>query len=109
MDIDNCRPRECEFTFPRAGRGLAPRGFRFRESVRGTARATEFVKIARTFHTPLSEDIPVMSSRHRRNEAKRLILADRYASTDNGVKLNRLRRRRSPIGTLSRHRSFETF
>jgi len=56
---------------PLAGGGAAR--FSFDDLCRKPLGATDFVKIARTFHTLVIEDIPAMSQEHR-NEAKRFIL-----------------------------------
>jgi cell division protein ZapE len=56
---------------PRAGGGAAR--FTFAELCQTPLGASDFVRIARTFHTVVVEEIPVMTEMHR-NEAKRFIL-----------------------------------
>lgn len=68
---------------PRAGGGAAR--FSFEDLCVKPLGATDFVKIARTFHTIIVENIPVMS-RERKNEAKRFILLI-DTLYDNAVKL----------------------
>jgi cell division protein ZapE len=68
---------------PRAGGGAAR--FSFADLCQQPLGATDFVRIARSFHTLVLDDIPQLSDLHR-NEAKRFIL---LVDTlyDNGVKL----------------------
>jgi cell division protein ZapE len=68
---------------PRAGGGAAR--FTFADLCQQPLGATDFVRIARSFHTLVLDDIPRLSDLHR-NEAKRFIL---LVDTlyDNGVKL----------------------
>src|SRR6185312_3748946 len=68
---------------PRAGGGAAR--FSFKDLCVAKLGATDFVKIARTFHTLVIEDIPVMSA-DQKNEAKRFILLI-DTLYDNAVKL----------------------
>jgi cell division protein ZapE len=68
---------------PRAGGGAAR--FSFAELCDAPLGATDFVKIARTFHTLIVENIPVMTQ-ERRDEAKRFILLI-DTLYDNAVKL----------------------
>jgi cell division protein ZapE len=68
---------------PLAGGGAAR--FSFDDLCRNPLGATDFVKIARTFHTLVVENIPVMSP-EQKNEAKRFILLI-DTLYDNAVKL----------------------
>jgi cell division protein ZapE len=68
---------------PRAGGGAAR--FSFKDLCIAPLGATDFVKIARTFHTLVVENIPVMSA-DQKNEAKRFILLI-DTLYDNAVKL----------------------
>jgi cell division protein ZapE len=68
---------------PRAGGGAAR--FSFRDLCEVPLGASDFVTIARAFHTLVVEDIPVIAA-ERRNEAKRFILLI-DTLYDNAVKL----------------------
>lgn len=68
---------------PKAGKGAAR--FTFADLCVAPLGASDFVRIAHTFHTLVVEDIPVMSA-DQRNEAKRFILLI-DTLYDNSVKL----------------------